>query len=224
MFGGAIDDNKYSRAIATLAEPDDKPDYAQRAALAMQVLAKPDGRQLIRTVYEFHKNNLHTVLDAALQTLSQHAREQDRSSFHERQYARALCLLAKLAVGPSTVWVDVAGPDAPDKLAGTSPAPAEPEDPETIMKDKLRRRNARLREKINLVLEQHPELRRLREKINLVLEHHPELRDATDEIALRQDTQAQIGTSFLDRMQANLQERARAIIERRPDLEHLFDD
>jgi hypothetical protein len=51
VFSGAIDDNKYSRAIATLAEPDDKPDYAQRAALAMQVLAKPDGRQLIRTVY-----------------------------------------------------------------------------------------------------------------------------------------------------------------------------
>ena len=207
MFSGAIDDNKYSRAIATLAEPDDKPDYAQRAALAMQVLANPDGRQLIKTVYEFHNNNLQTVLHAALQTLAQHAREQDRSSFHERQYARALCLLAKLSVGPNTVWADVAGADAPDKLAGTSSAPAEPEDPETIIKDELRRRNARLQEKIYSVLEQHPELR-----------------DATDEIAIKQDTQVQVGTSSLDQLQANLQERARAIIEHRPDLEHLFDD
>ena len=65
---------------------------------------------------------------------------------------------------------------------------------------------------------------RLREKINQVLENHPELRDATDEIALHQGTQVQVGTPFLERIQRNLQERARAIIERRPDLEHLFDD
>jgi hypothetical protein len=32
----------------------------------------------------------------------------------------------------------------------------------------------------------------------------------------------QVGTPFLDRIQVNLLERARAIIERRPDLEHLF--
>ena len=48
---------------------------------------------------------------------------------------------------------------APDKFAGTAPAPAEPET--------LRRENGRLRDKINEVLEKHPELR-----------------DATDEIAL----------------------------------------
>ena len=32
------------------------------------------------------------------------------------------------------------------------------------------------------------------------------------------------GTPFLERIQGKLQERARAIIERRPDLEHYFDD
>jgi hypothetical protein len=63
---------------------------------------------------------------------------------------------------------------------------------------------------------------RLRKKINSVLEHHSELRDVTD--ALKQGTQVRVGTPFLERIQANLQERARAIIERRPDLEHLFDD
>jgi len=65
---------------------------------------------------------------------------------------------------------------------------------------------------------------RLREKINQILETHPELRDATDEIALKQDIDAQIGTPLLERIQRSLQERARAIIERRPDLDHLFVD
>ena len=94
----------------------------------------------------------------------------------------------------------------PDKVAGTTPAPAEPETPEAMIKDEVRHKNARLREKINSVLEQHPELR-----------------DATDEIALKQGTQVQAGTPFLERIQANLQDRARVIIQRRPDLEHLFD-
>jgi outer membrane protein TolC len=76
-----------------------------------------------------------------------------------------------------------------------------------MIKDELRGKNARLREKISSVLEQHPELR-----------------DATDEIALKQGIQVQVGSPFLERIQANLQERARAIIERRPDLAHLFDD
>jgi hypothetical protein len=49
----------------------------------------------------------------------------------------------------------------PDQFAGVAPAPAEPET--------LRRENGRLRDKINEVLEKHPELR-----------------DATDEIALTQ--------------------------------------
>jgi hypothetical protein len=63
----------------------------------------------------------------------------------------------------------------------------------------------------------------LRTKINEVLEKHPELRDVADEIALKQGMWVQVGTSFLERVQVNLQERARAIIERRPDLERLFD-
>jgi hypothetical protein len=95
---------------------------------------------------------------------------------------------------------------APEKVAGTTPAPDEPGEAD-MTKDELRRKNVRLREKINSVLEQHPELR-----------------DATDEIALKQGTQVKVGTPFLERIEANLQERARAIIERRPDLEHLFGD
>ena len=86
-----------------------------------------------------------------------------------------------------------------DKFAGTTPAPTGPET--------LRRQNARLRDKINQVLEKHPELR-----------------DVTEKIALRQDMHVQVRTPFLERIQGKLQERARAIIERRPELEHYFDD
>jgi hypothetical protein len=95
---------------------------------------------------------------------------------------------------------------AADKVAGTTPELPQPETPEAKGKDELRRKNVRLRQKINSVLEQHPELR-----------------DAADEIALKQGAQVRVGTPFLERIEANLQERARAIIERRPDLEHLFD-
>ena len=87
----------------------------------------------------------------------------------------------------------------PDKIEGATPAPREPET--------LRRRNARLRD-----------------KIGEVVERHPELRDVIEGIALRQDLHVQAGAPFLERVQGKLQERARAIIERRPDLEHLFDD
>jgi hypothetical protein len=52
----------------------------------------------------------------------------------------------------------------------------------------------------------------------------PRASDATGEVALTQDLHVQVGTPFLERIHANLEERARAIIERRPDLEHLFDD
>ena len=86
----------------------------------------------------------------------------------------------------------------PDKIAGTTPAPAH---------ERLRRENGRLRDKINEVLEKHPELR-----------------DATDEMALTQGLHVEAGTPFLERVRGKLQERARAIVERRPDLEHLFDD
>lgn len=66
------------------------------------------------------------------------------------------------------------------------------------------------------------ELRRknawFRGRINEGLEKHPELPDVADEIALKQGMKVQVGTSFLERVQANPQERARAIVELRPDL------
>ena len=93
---------------------------------------------------------------------------------------------------------------SPDKIAGTAP------DPKTLGQarraDELRRKN-----------------QRLRDRINEILEAHPELRDAADEIALYQGLHVEVGTPFLERIQGQLQERARAIIERRPDLEHFFD-
>jgi hypothetical protein len=95
----------------------------------------------------------------------------------------------------------------PDKVSGTTPESDQLENPQDAIKHELRRRNARLREKITSILEQHPELR-----------------DATDETALRQDLHVQVAVPFLERIRANLEERARAIVERRPDLEHLFDD
>lgn len=95
---------------------------------------------------------------------------------------------------------------APDKVAGTTRTPDEPGEAD-MTKDELRSGNARLREKINSVLTQHPELR-----------------DATDELALEQGLHVEVGTPFLERINGTLQQRARAIIERRPDLEGLFDD
>jgi hypothetical protein len=82
---------------------------------------------------------------------------------------------------------------AADKVAGATLAPRQPET--------LRRKNARLREKFNKVLEKHPELR-----------------EVTEGVALRQDLHVQKGTPFLERIQGKLQERARAIIEGRRDL------
>ena len=96
---------------------------------------------------------------------------------------------------------------SPDKVAGAVSEADQLENPEDMTKAGMRHKNARLREKINLILEQHPELR-----------------DATEVIAMQQGSQVKVATPFLDRVQANLQERARAIIERRPDLEHLFDE
>ena len=65
---------------------------------------------------------------------------------------------------------------------------------------------------------------RLGGKINEVLQRHPEVRDVPDEIALRQGMQVRVGTSFLERVQADLQDRARAIVELRPDLAPDFRD
>jgi hypothetical protein len=65
---------------------------------------------------------------------------------------------------------------------------------------------------------------RLRDQIAQVLENNPELRDVTEGIALRQDLHVEVGTPFLDRTQGKLEERASAIIEGRPELEHIFDE
>ena len=86
----------------------------------------------------------------------------------------------------------------PDKVAGTTPESPQPETQEAMRKSGLRYKNARLRQTINSVLEQHSELR-----------------DVT-EIAMKQGSPMRGGTPFLERIQANLQERARAIIERAP--------
>jgi hypothetical protein len=95
----------------------------------------------------------------------------------------------------------------PDKVAGVAPELPQPETQEATVKSELRQKNARLRGTINSIIEQYPELR-----------------DVTDEMSLKQGLQARVGTPFLERIQANLQERARAIIERRPDMEHRFED
>jgi hypothetical protein len=96
----------------------------------------------------------------------------------------------------------------PDKIEGTTPAPMKSETlGQPRPSDELRHTNARLRD-----------------RINEILEAHPELRDTTDEIALHQALHVEVGTPVLERIQGKLQERARAIIERRPDLEHFFDD
>ena len=62
-----------------------------------------------------------------------------------------------------------------------------------------------------------------RDQIAQVVEKDPELRDVTEGIALRQDLHVEVGTPFLERTQGKLQERARAMIERRPELDRYFD-
>ncbi len=60
---------------------------------------------------------------------------------------------------------------------------------------------------------------RLRNKIRELLEGHPELEALVNEIAVKQPDYAS-----LEQVQANLQERARAIVEARPELEGHFED
>ncbi len=59
---------------------------------------------------------------------------------------------------------------------------------------------------------------RLRETINQLVENHPELGVAVRDIASQEPANA-----TPEQARASLQERARAIIELRPDLEHSFD-
>ena len=65
---------------------------------------------------------------------------------------------------------------------------------------------------------------RLHDMIEQVLEMHPELRDGTEALALNQDLHVEVGAPFLERTRDKLEERARAIIERRPELEYYFGD
>ena len=65
--------------------------------------------------------------------------------------------------------------------------------------------------------------KRLRDHIAQVVEKDPELRDVTEGIALRQDLHVEVGTPFVERTQGKLQERARAMIEHRSELDRYFD-
>jgi hypothetical protein len=60
---------------------------------------------------------------------------------------------------------------------------------------------------------------RLRDTIDQLVESHPELEETVRDIASKQPRN---GTP--QQVQANLQERARAIIELQPELEHIFED
>jgi hypothetical protein len=60
---------------------------------------------------------------------------------------------------------------------------------------------------------------RLRATINHLVESHPELETVVRDVASKQPANA-----TPEQVQANLQDRARAIIEARPDLEHSFGD
>jgi hypothetical protein len=105
-----------------------------------------------------------------------------------------------IAQNPSSELQPAPDPSArADKVAGATSVPAEP--------DTLRCKKARLRD-----------------KIHRVLENQPELREVTVNDGLTQDLHVQTGTPFLERVQGKLQERARPIIERRPDLERFFED
>ena len=59
---------------------------------------------------------------------------------------------------------------------------------------------------------------RLRGKIEQLVDKHPELEAVVNDVALKQPT------ASLEKVQANLQERARAIIEAKPELEGYFED
>jgi hypothetical protein len=64
----------------------------------------------------------------------------------------------------------------------------------------------------------------LHDRIEHVLQMHPELRDGSEAIALSQDLHVEVCAPFLERTRDKLEERARAIIKRRPELEYSFGD
>jgi hypothetical protein len=63
----------------------------------------------------------------------------------------------------------------------------------------------------------HGKNARLRNKITQLLESHPERETVVNDVALKQPA-----NPSLEQTQANLQQRARAIIESRPDFEDSF--
>jgi hypothetical protein len=63
----------------------------------------------------------------------------------------------------------------------------------------------------------------LRDRIEQVVEMHPELRNVIEAIALNQDLHVEAGAPFLERTSEKLKERARVIIQCRPELAHYFD-
>jgi hypothetical protein len=64
----------------------------------------------------------------------------------------------------------------------------------------------------------------LHDRIEQVLEIHPELRDLTETTALNQDLHVEVGAPFLERTRDKLLERMQAITKDRPELEHYFED
>jgi hypothetical protein len=64
---------------------------------------------------------------------------------------------------------------------------------------------------------------RLHDMIEKVLEMHPELRDGAETLALNQDLHVEVGAPFLERTRDKLLDRARAIVERCPELAYYFD-
>jgi hypothetical protein len=64
----------------------------------------------------------------------------------------------------------------------------------------------------------------LHDRIQEVLELHPELCDDIELMALNQDLHVEVGAPFLERTRDKLKERARAIVDRRPELEYYFED
>jgi hypothetical protein len=63
---------------------------------------------------------------------------------------------------------------------------------------------------------------RLHDMIEQVLEIHPELLDGAETVAL--NLNVEVGAPFLERTRDKLRERARAIVERCPESEYYFDD
>lgn len=77
---------------------------------------------------------------------------------------------------------------------------------ESLRNDHLRRMNARLRDRIAEVVNEHQELR-----------------GVVDRVALKQGLYAQIGVPFLEQVQDNLRERALAVIAVRSELRDCFE-